>query len=173
VLRLARVQSGREVVALESVDVGGALAAIWKRLIEPLHSRNIRTEFTIEHGTNVRADAAMLAVILENLCVNAAIHTPGGGDVRVACHIDHDRIHFVMSNSTGHTCNSHDSIKNNAQDNSPHAQLHAYTPVDLQTNLHIGLGLLIVDSMCQAIGATLRTAQTITRYTVTLELQRA
>ena len=185
VLRLARVQSGREVVTLESIDLDGALAAIWKRLIEPLHSRDIRTEFTIEHGTNVRADAAMLAVILENLCVNAAAHTPGGGDVRVACHTDHDRIHLVMSNSTGQTQNSNDQIKNNALDHSLHAQLRAHAPVDLpsnqttdqgsnlQTNLHSGLGLLIADSMCQAIGATLRTAQTTTRYTVTLELQRA
>ena len=185
VLRLARVQSGRETVVLENVDVGGALTPIWKRLIEPLHSRNIRTEFTIEQGTNVRADAAMLAVILENLCVNAAAHTQSGGDVLVACHTDHDRIHLVMSNSTGQTQNSHDPIKNNAQDNFRHAQLRAQAQIDLptnqttdqrsilQTNLHSGLGLLIADSMCQAIGATLHTAQTTTRYIVTLELQRA
>lgn len=185
VLRLARVQSGREVVALESVDLGAALAAVWKRLIEPLHSRNIRTEFTIEHGINVRADAAMLAVILENLCVNAAAHTQSGGDVRVECITDHERIHLVMINSTGQTQNFHDPIKNNTQDNSRYAQLRAQAQIDLpanqttdqrsilQTNLHSGLGLLIADSMCQAIGATLRTAQTTTRYTVTLELQRA
>ena len=185
VLRLARVQSGRETVALESVDVGGALTPIWKRLIEPLHIRNIQTEFSIERATSARADAAMLAVILENLCVNAAAHTPGGGDVRVACHTDHDRIYLVMSNSTGSTQNSNDPIKDNAQDTSRHAQLRAQAPIDLptnqttdprsflQTNLHSGLGLLIADSMCQAIGATLRTAQTTTRYTVTLELQRA
>jgi hypothetical protein len=117
--------------------------------------------------------------------VNAAAHTPGGGDVRVACHTDHERIHLVMSNSTGLTQNSHDPIKNNAQDNFRHAQLRAQAAIDLPTNqttdqgsnlqinLHSGLGLLIANSMCQAIGATLRTAQTTTRYTVTLELQRA
>ena len=185
VLRLARVQSGREVVALESVDIGCALMPIWKRLIEPLHIRNIQTEFSIERATSVRADAAMLSVILENLCVNAAAHTQSGGDVLVACHSDHERIHLVMSNSTGLTQNSYDPIKDNAQDISRHAQLRAQAPIDLptnqtsdqssnlQTNLHSGLGLLIADSMCQAIDATLRTTQTTTRYTVMLELQRA
>lgn len=185
VLRLARVQSGREVVALESVDVGGALMPIWKRLIEPLHRRNIHTEFAIERATSARADAAMLAVIFENLCVNAAAHTPGGGDVRVACHADHERIHLVMGNSTGPTSNTHDPLHNTHKGNSPHAQSHTSainnpptnplidTHAHLQADLHSGLGLLIADSMCQAIGATLRTAQTTTRFTVTLELQRA
>src|SRR6185503_4376546 len=62
VLRLARVQSGRERPALEAVKIRAALRPAWERWMIPLAVRGVHLDIDIPQDAIVKADRAMLEV---------------------------------------------------------------------------------------------------------------
>jgi len=129
VLRLARVQSGRERPLIETIDLREAVMPALKRWIEP---RAVRAELEIGNGVLVRADRSMLGVVLENLLQNAAGHTPAGGRVRVSATSENaDRVTLEIRNAVG--------VGERGDDDA----------------VHVGLGLVIARAMCEVCGGTL------------------
>ena len=159
-LRLARVQSGRERIVVEEVGVRDALAPAWARHIEPLAARGIRAALDIPRDVLVRADRAMLGVVLDNLCANAAEHTHAGGDVLAECLMP-DELCVTLRISNTRAPGGH---------RVPAAAAHH---ADQPAAIHAGLGLSIARSMGEALGGSLDTADSNGRFSVTLTLPRA
>lgn len=146
VLRLARVQSGRERVDLQSVDAREVLGPAWDRWILPLASRGVRASLDIPPGISVRADRSMLAVALDNVCANAAAYSSSEGDVRAECRGDGPMVAVLtISNAPG-------------------------AARDEQAHTHAGLGLLIAASMVGACGGAMETDMIDGRYVVSIRL---
>lgn len=161
VLRLARVQSGRERLAMEAVDVREVLIPAWERWIAPLSARGVRVAIDVPRGVFAQADRAMLGVVFENLCANAAEHTPAGEEVSAAC-FSSDRAGVVVriSNAARHV------------DGGPTTAEAPTARVDGDEAVHAGLGLVIARSMIAACGGTLEAEAHGGRFIVSIHLGR-
>lgn len=154
VLRLARVQSGLEPPALERVDAAESLRPAWQRWITPLEARNIRVRAGIPVGTFVRADRAMLGVVFDNLCANAAEHAAENGEVRAEVSTDaRPMVTLIISNTM------------------PGADDHHPPMTESPEPLHAGLGLLIARSMLEACNGSLSTHQEGGCFVATIHLR--
>ena len=83
-LRLARVEAGRETFDVGRVAVGPVVADCVRRHRAVAEARGVRlSEDGPPHEVFVTADAAALGTALDNLLDNALAHTPAGGRVTV------------------------------------------------------------------------------------------
>lgn len=152
ILRLARVQSGRERPVLEPVDAVESLLPAWERWISPLESRHIRVLASIPAGTLVRADRAMLGVVFDNLCANAAEHTPEGGEVSAdRSDANHPEITLIITNTISGPRGDHPIPDGTGQ-------------------LHAGLGLLLARSMLEACDGSLATREENGQFVATIRI---
>lgn len=141
VLRLHRVQSGLERPEIEDLDLRTALAPAWARWIEPLANRGVQVRFDVPPGLSIKADRAMLHVILDNVCANIAEHTPGDGEVRAEPTKDREgTITLRLTNSL-------------PRPNAPLApdETRPSTEPRPPDSLHAGLGLRIAEAMTGAL----------------------
>ena len=163
VLRLTRVQSGIERPLLGPVTLRGALEPAWARWIIPLAGREITCEISVPEDIRVTADAAMLAVVFENLCANAAEHTPGGGVVAAT----------VVGDEGGTVMLCLSNTRAGLEPQPGCARTLQATPQAAGQPLHAGLGLSLAGSLVEACAGVLEVHASATHFAVTLSLARA
>ncbi len=144
VLRLARVQAGREKPNLKSVNLRDVLGPVWDRRIGPLNARGVHSSMNVPPDFTVRADAAMLGVMLDNILANAAEHTPRGGTVRAEVN---EQANLCVTNTIGES-----------------------DVPGVEQPIHAGLGLRTALAMAEAHGGSCDAQLVSDRFVVSLRL---
>lgn len=83
-LDLARLESGQLQMTMQRVDLGDALADIYRSLLPRARSRQIELTLEAAPGLFVNGDPDRIIQIFTNLADNALAYTPSGGSVRLA-----------------------------------------------------------------------------------------
>jgi signal transduction histidine kinase len=84
-LQVSRVAPDAPALRLEPLDLAAVARDLVARFSARAEARGIDLGVESEGAAPVNGDASQLAVLLENLVDNALRHTPGGGQVDVAC----------------------------------------------------------------------------------------
>lgn len=101
-LKIARVESARDVFEFDTVDLGGAATACVDDHLEVAGARDVFLAAVAPAETvRVVADEQGLRTILDNLVANAVRYTPTGGTVRVAWRAVDDKAAEVEVTDTG------------------------------------------------------------------------
>lgn len=97
VLEMARIEAGKEELALELVDMVDVVSAL-RSTIDPLAGRKgILVAYDVADDMPLfAADGEKLHRIAENLAGNAVKFTDAGGRIRIACHHDDERGQVVL-----------------------------------------------------------------------------
>jgi signal transduction histidine kinase len=98
-LELARMESGRVPLEIESVDLAEIVGACWTPLSAAAEAKRQTFEPLPGRGPTVRADRAALSILLANLLRNAVEHAPLGDRISCAIESGRERCWFVLSNA--------------------------------------------------------------------------
>ncbi len=162
VLRLARIQSGREPARVAPTRLLDAVTPAWTRWVRPLAARDIRASLDVSRELLVRGDAAMLGVAFSNLCSNIAEHTPSGGEVRLDAGPAGDgRVRVRIANSVTPPSAEREDAATREMSKSDNS-----TP-------HLGLGLRTAEQMVRACGGSMHAGVAQGRFEVSIELPSA
>jgi len=97
VLDLAKIEAGKQVLALESIPIHDAIEEGLTAILPMANTRGVILEpATIVAVPNVRADRVRLRQILYNLLSNAVKFTDRGGRVRIRARRDEDRVSIAV-----------------------------------------------------------------------------
>jgi PAS domain S-box-containing protein len=97
VLDLAKIEAGKQALALESVPIHDAIEEGLTAILPLANTRGVILEpATIVAVPNVRADRVRLRQILYNLLSNAVKFTDKGGRVRIRARRDEDRVSIAV-----------------------------------------------------------------------------
>lgn len=184
VLRLARVQSGREACTPEPVDLRALIQPSWARWVDPLAERDVRQSLTLPARTRVLGDPAMLRVVFDNLCANIAEHTPPGGRVTLALIDDPRALDRVAAANGSGTPSATASTPSNGMAGFVGVRLaNSVTSADAappsrsrdtdQGSAHAGLGLVTAEQMLRAQGGRMHAGRENGEFVATLLLPRA
>lgn len=113
VLNLAKIESGKMTLSMETVDVTTQLMDAVAMARTMADKRNIHIEYDIpEEGTTfVRADVTRLHQILLNLLSNATKYNYEGGTISLRCKVKGDMCRFeVKDNGPGIPAHMHDKV---------------------------------------------------------------
>lgn len=100
-LELARAEDPDRVVRRESVDLDAALRDAWKPWAARAGARRVEVQLTLPAGFVVPTDPVLLAVILGNLCGNAAEHAPVDTAFHVTASREAGTITLLFRNRAG------------------------------------------------------------------------
>jgi signal transduction histidine kinase/CheY-like chemotaxis protein len=98
VLDLAKVESGRMELRLESLDLGAAVAEAVAPLTALINAKRLRMTLAVPPVT-VRADRLRLRQMLNNLLSNAIKFTPEQGGIYVAAHREGGLAHLSVADT--------------------------------------------------------------------------
>ena len=113
VLNLAKIESGKMTLSMETVDVAPQLMDAVTMARTMADKRNIHIEYDIpEEGTTfVRADVTRLHQVLLNLLSNATKYNYEGGTISLRCKVIGDVCRFeVKDNGPGIPAHMHDKV---------------------------------------------------------------
>ncbi|MCR4378193.1 MAG: PAS domain S-box protein [Rhodospirillales bacterium] len=113
VLNLAKIESGKMTLSMETVDVTTQLMDAVAMARTMADKRNIHIEYDIpEEGTTfVRADVTRLHQVLLNLLSNATKYNYEGGAISLKCKVKGDVCRFeVKDNGPGIPAHMHDKV---------------------------------------------------------------
>jgi signal transduction histidine kinase len=142
-LTLARCESGRQPVSMETVPLGRALAEAWAPLAEKAGRKNLKvTPSSLD--ALVTTDPLMLGSILGNLLANAVEYAPPGGSLFWQIDAADGGLAVLVSNSNDTL--THDDLD------------RAFEPfwrkdAARSDGQHGGLGLSLVAAFARLIGA--------------------
>jgi two-component system phosphate regulon sensor histidine kinase PhoR len=168
-LSLARIESGEELFALESVQVRDVVSACVERCRQQAESRSQTLEAAAENGSAeaaVWADEEAVEQILDNLLDNALKYTPEGGHIQVRWGEANDHVWLQVAD---------DGI------GIPETDLprifERFYRVNKARSREVGgtgLGLAIVKHLCQAMRGSVQASSRVGRgATFTVRLPRA
>lgn len=100
-LELARAEDPTVVLRRMSVSLPQALSAAWQRWAERAAQRGIVARVAVPPELTAATDPTLLAVILDNLCGNAAEHAPADTAMRVKGDRLTDRVTLLFQNQAG------------------------------------------------------------------------
>jgi len=98
-LDLARLESGQLQMTMQRVDLGDALADIYRSLLPRARSRQIELTLEAAPGLFVNGDPDRIIQIFTNLADNALAYTPSGGRVRLAAQAAGDRVEGIVADT--------------------------------------------------------------------------
>lgn len=101
-LSISRMESGKESVRMESVDLSGLLARQLDGYRELLEQRRQTPAVSLAPGITVTGDAALLKKAVRNLLSNASLHSPEGARIRVWCGRLGEAPAFSVENTGAH-----------------------------------------------------------------------
>jgi signal transduction histidine kinase len=142
-LALARCQSGHQPINMESVDATTALLHAWSGFQPAAVDKQLEVDVHASVAANVRADPALLEVVLSNLLGNATTYVPVAGRIGLSTTPEGDQVTIAIANTT-------DTI---AQDDLPHLFEPFWRKDPARTDgTHSGLGLSLVAAMLSIMG---------------------
>lgn len=142
-LSLARCEGGIEQLRRESIDLNEAVAQAWKSVQDRVSERGVHFSQVIPEAIHIHTDRAMLNSILGNLISNAADHCPAKGSIH------------ILAQTRGHNAilRIENANSNLTQDDMDHLFEQFWQKDSSRTNSgHSGLGLALVQKMCQLLG---------------------
>jgi len=100
-LELARAEDPARVVRREPVDLNAALREAWKPWAARADERRVELQSALPAGLVVPTDPVLLAVILGNVCGNAAEHAPMGTAFRATALREAGTVALLFRNRAG------------------------------------------------------------------------
>ena len=160
-LKLARIESGREQARLEPVDVSGLIQEAWARWVAPGVQRSLKLRLQAPEGCEARADRAMLATALDNLLANAAEYTPDTGSISCTlARADGGSVTCTIANTRSGT-----QVRS-APDPSPGVFMHS----DHRHRAHLGVGLPLSEALIATCAGTMTVTPTESEFVVQITL---
>ncbi len=101
-LSISHMESGKESVRMEPVDLSGLLARQLDGYRELLEQRRQMPAVSLAPGITVTGDAALLKKAVGNLLSNASLHSPEGARIRVWCGRLEEAPAFSVENTGAH-----------------------------------------------------------------------
>lgn len=101
-LSISRMESGKESVRMEPVDLSGLLTRQLDGYRELLEQRRQTPAVSLAPGITVTGDAALLKKAVGNLLSNASLHSPEGVRIRVWCGRLGETPAFSVENTGAH-----------------------------------------------------------------------
>jgi signal transduction histidine kinase len=145
-LDLARAEDAALVLHRESVALADAIAAAWQPWTARANARGITLDLELPPALTALTDAALLGVILENLCANAAEHAPAGTPFRIRAGDSSEAVTLVFQNRN-------DGIT--AADLSQIFEKFWRKDPSRSDGRHHGLGLSLAAELAALLGGTL------------------
>lgn len=100
-LELARAEDPTVILRHRSVSLSQALSAAWQPWAGRAAQRGIGAAFAVPPELTAETDRTLLAVILDNLCGNAAEHAPEDSALRVQGNRMTDGVTLLFQNHAG------------------------------------------------------------------------
>ena len=100
-LELTRCEDPARLIHREPVALTDAVAEAWRPWAARAGERGVFLELDLPADLEARTDAAVLAIVLENLCGNGAEHAPTGTAVAVAGAREPDSVTLRIRNRAG------------------------------------------------------------------------
>ena len=100
-LELIRAEDPARAIQREPVALGSAVAEAWHPWAARAKERGVALHSTLTAECLVRTDPALLAIILGNLCGNAAGHAPAGSTLHVSATRDAQAVTLLFRNPAG------------------------------------------------------------------------
>lgn len=100
-LELSRAEHGARVLQSGAVPVARAVGEAWQPWAARAAARGVSAEFEVPEPISVWADPVLLAVVLGNLCANAAEHAPEHSVLRVSAAAAESMVTVCFSNPSG------------------------------------------------------------------------
>ena len=100
VLNFAKLEAGRVEFEIATVSMRDVLLGVEALVIPQLRAKGLRYVDAGDcHDVLVRADEEKARQVLINLLSNAIKFTPPGGEIRIACSVDGDRVNTTVTDS--------------------------------------------------------------------------
>ena len=100
-LELTRAENPAPVIHSEFVPLGDAIQQAWKPFAARAGERGIAMEVSVPPSLAARTDRALLGIVLENLCGNAAEHAMAGTPFRISATQDAGSVTLHFRNRSG------------------------------------------------------------------------
>lgn len=143
-LALARLESGDTAIARRPVSLARLLEEAWKPFREPAAARHLQIAWDVSHDGEVLADPALLEVAVRNLLDNAVSYTDEGGTISL-------RAGTVTLGVVNTGC-----ALTQAGADELRGRFRRGDTARSARGAHCGLGLSLVASVADALGADLR-----------------
>ena len=100
-LELTRAEQPGRVVQPQRIDLAAAVRESWRPCEARALERRVEVQFSLPADLTVRSDPVLLAVVLGNLCGNAAEHAPSGTAFRITTTHEAGAVTMLFQNRAG------------------------------------------------------------------------
>jgi PAS domain S-box-containing protein len=98
-LEWSRLQTGRLELNLETIDLRGAVESTINYIITSASNKGIKIIDNIPKDISIKADAAMLNSVMENLISNSIKFTESGGAINISLHQQDGTVEIIVSDN--------------------------------------------------------------------------
>ncbi|WP_294824265.1 HAMP domain-containing sensor histidine kinase [uncultured Flavobacterium sp.] len=99
-LLLARFESQKRALVIESININTIILEVVARSSESLSEKSISLDSSIEPDLSIEADPYLLSVALENILSNAIKYSENGGSIKISCS-SRDNLSFIKITDSG------------------------------------------------------------------------
>lgn len=163
-LKIARTRSGERAVEIADIDAARIARDMITSVEVPAGSRDIRLELEGADDIRARTDPSLLALLMQNLLMNAVHHAPEHDTIICRLSPIDDLVRFTIENTNPGL--EPDDLK--------HLHEPFWQKDDARSDSdHAGLGFTLVHELAEAAGLRLTPSLNGGRFVVTLDLPAA